>query len=250
MYKSTNQFLSSFLLVSFGFTLLLPHTSVAQRNITTQNLLWTRFDLNLKIAPSYKIQQELEERVYWFPWRQHQFLARTQVLRSLGKNWNAALGFTYLLQSVPQIQDSEIIATETELRPQFGFTYKQLANNKLVFTHRYWFEFRFFERQQSHFPFNNVRARYQFTVDYQLGQKLKIRAFDEIFLNIGQKVGFNIFDQNRIGFSIIYDFNKSNGLEIGFFNWFQERPTGIDFFSRNIVRVTYHLTLDFEKKQQ
>src|SRR5690554_890224 len=77
-------------------------TSVkAQKKVDTQQLLWTRYYLKLKLHDNYQIRQEVEERTYWFPWRQHQFVTRTFAERKLGKGWNAGLGFTYFLQSLP-----------------------------------------------------------------------------------------------------------------------------------------------------
>jgi len=69
-----------FLLILLSF---LSTSLFAQKNTTTQELLWSRYYLKLKINDLYQIRQEIEERTYWFPWRQHQFVSRTFVERKL-----------------------------------------------------------------------------------------------------------------------------------------------------------------------
>ena len=76
----------------------------AQKNVETQNLLWLRYNLKLKINTNYQIRQDLEERTFWFPWRQHQFASRTLLDRRLGNGWNTAIAFTYLEQALPKIK--------------------------------------------------------------------------------------------------------------------------------------------------
>lgn len=120
--------------------------AVAQKNVETQHLIWTRYYLKLKLNDSYEIRQELEERTYWFPWRQHQFLSRTFADRKLGKSWNAGIGFTYLLQSLPQDPEITSYSNHLELRPQLEIAYKQAISEKITLYHRYWSEFRSFER--------------------------------------------------------------------------------------------------------
>lgn len=60
---------------------LFSATIQAQKNVETQQ----RYSLKLKLNDHYQLRQEIEERAYWFPWRQHQFVSRTAAERKLGK---------------------------------------------------------------------------------------------------------------------------------------------------------------------
>lgn len=221
----------------------------AQKSVETQHLLWTRYYIKLKLNDNYQIRQEIEERTYWFPWRQHQFVTRTFAERKLGKGWNAGLGFTYFLQSLPHDPEITISENRTELRPQLEIAYKQTISEKLTLHHRYWSEFRFFEQSNGSFQFGNNRTRYKLEIRYSPIEKLTLKAFDEIHINIGKKIVQNVFDQNRYGASIQYMPIENLGFELGYFNWFQERKSGVDFYNRHIVRFTIHHTINFKKSK-
>lgn len=79
--------IKSILFAIFLFGLFSENVN-AQKNIENQHLLWTRYYLKLKLNDNYQLRQEIEERNYWFPWRQHQFVSRTFADRKLGKGWN------------------------------------------------------------------------------------------------------------------------------------------------------------------
>lgn len=231
------------------FALLIISTNVvfAQKNIETQDLIWTRYSLKLKIKDPYQIKQELEERTYWFPWRQHQFLSRTLLERKLAQGWSAALGITYSMQSLPNDPTIRITENITELRPQVEISYNQILSDKISLNHRYWSEFRFFEQSDNSFDYSNNRTRYKLELGYTPSSKITLKIYDEILLNIGGNIVHNVFNQNRYGASIQYMPVENFGVELSYFNSFQERPSGVDFYNRNIIRFTIHQTINLKK---
>ncbi|MEQ8474133.1 MAG: DUF2490 domain-containing protein [Marinoscillum sp.] len=223
--------------------------AVAQKNVETQQLLWTRYYLKLKLNDAYQLKQELEERNFWFPVRQHQFVSRTQLEKKLPEGWNAGLGFTFFLHALPQDPAITEYTTQLELRPQIELAYEQPLTQKIALNHRYWSELRFFEEPNGSFEFNNNRTRYKLELRYSPTHKMTLKAFDEIHINIGGKIIHNAFDQNRYGTSAQYMPTKHLGLELGYLNWFQQRKSGVDFYNRHIVRCTIHHTIDFKKSK-
>ncbi|AVR45476.1 hypothetical protein C7S20_09455 [Christiangramia fulva] len=221
----------------------------AQKKVETQHLLWTRYSLKVKLDDNYQIRQEIEERTYWFPWRQHQFLSRTFGERKLGKGWNGGLGFTYFLQSLPHDPEIKAFHNRTELRPQLELAYTQNVSEKISLHHRYWSDFRFFEQPNGSFKYGNNRSRYKFEIRYYPFQNLTLKAFDEILINIGGEIVQNVFDQNRYGASVQYMPIKNFGFELGYINWFQQQKSGVDFYNRHILRFTIHHTIDFKKSK-
>lgn len=222
---------------------------VAQKNVDTQHLLWTRYYLKIKLNDNYLINQELEERTYWFPWRQHQFFFRTLLERTLGKGWNAGIGFAYFEQSLPQDPTIKDYSNQSELRPQLELAYKQPISEEFILHHRYWSDFRFFEQPNGSFKYGNNRTRYKLELRYAPTEKLTLKAFDEIHINIGGQIVQNTFDQNRYGASVQYMPIENFGFELGYINWFQQRISGMDFYNRHIVRLTIHHTIDFKKSR-
>lgn len=220
---------------------------VAQKNVETQQLLWNRYYLKVKLSENFQLHQELEERTYWFPWRQHQFLSRTHFKRELGKNWNVGLGFTYFLQSLPNDPEVTDYTNRIELRPQFEIAHEQKLSEKIQLYHRYWSEFRFFEQSDNSFDYRNNRTRYKLELRYSLTPRLTLKAFDEIHINIGRKIIQNVFNQNRFGGSFQYMLKDNLSFELGYFNWYQQRSSGVDFYNRHIVRFTIRHAFDLKK---
>ncbi len=233
MYKGAFYFTVLFVLASY-----LP--AYAQKNVSHQNLLWMRYFLRVRLNETWQVRQELEERTYWFPWRQHHILARTMAERKIGEGWSVSAGFAGFLQSLPQDPKVRDYTIQAELRPIIELSYRHGLSEKFSLQHRYLTEFRFIEESDGGFEYTNNRTRYRAEIRYQASPTVALTAFDEVFLNIGSNIVGNVFDQNRYGASILYMPGPRFGFELGYFNWFQQRPTGIDFYNRNIIRFTLH----------
>ncbi len=211
----------------------------SQKNITNQQLFWGRYAFKYTWNKGWNLRQEIEERAYLNPWRQHQLLIRSHFGKKIDDNWSSAIGFTYFVQSLPHNPFVKDYTNQVELRPQFEIAYKNKSfNDKLQFQHRNWFEFRIFEQTNNQFKYGNLRYRYLFELSYEVLPKLNVKAFDEIFLNIGKSIIYNVFDHNRYGFGFNYQFNTKWSSELLYFNWFQQQANGTDFYSRDILRLT------------
>ena len=218
----------------------------AQKAIEDQNLLWLRYQVKLGINPNWQLVQELEERTYWFPSRQHQFLTRTMLKRDWGKGWIIGAGFTYISQSNPQDPSEKNFYSLYELRPQLELSYKQKLSDRFELGHRYWSEFRIREQENGKLKYANNRSRYKVEITYSPLDQLKLKAFEEVFLNIGSSITYNVFDQNRLGISAQYDLLKNFAAELGYINWFQQKSSGNEFYNRHIIRLTLHHTLNLK----
>ncbi|MBP0903269.1 DUF2490 domain-containing protein [Mariniflexile gromovii] len=237
--------------ISLGilFLILIHFRGNAQKNVDNQQLLWVRYNLKLKINNTYQIRQEFEERTYWFPWRQHQMLSKTHLERSLGNGWIAGVGLTYSEQSLPNNPNISDTYNVAEIRPQAEIYNKQILTNSLNLEHRYWAEFRFFEQPDGSFEFSNSRMRYKLELQYNPVKKATVKVFDEILINVGSSITNNVFDQNRYGGSVQYMPSEDFGFELGYINWFQQRPSGVDLYNRNIVRLTFHHNINLKKNK-
>ena len=79
--------------------------------------------------------------------------------------------------------------------------------------------------------------------------KLIVKIKDEVTLNAGRKIVKNVFDQNRVYLALNYQFNKALAMEIGYMNWYQQRSSGVDFYSRDIFRFSLFHKISLKPKQ-
>ena len=247
-------------LIVICFLMNMHHIDAQTKNKQYQGSMWFRYNTNIQLPKKYLIKAELEERFFISKAvKQQQFLFRFTLDKQLKNNWNIGGGF-----SMWCVGTNDELNTSTlqipEWRPHIEFNNRQKIKEKLSINHRIRAEWRFIKNTNKEFTetidgyTNNFRFRYQITIDYAVYKKdekaLHLIVFDEVMLNAGKSIQRNIFDQNRIGFSARYNFNKNVGLELGYINWFQQRPSGLDFFNRQILRFTLHTNFNIHKKEK
>lgn len=236
--------------LTFFALLLTALVSVnAQNNLEKQHLLWNRHMLTVELPKNLLIRQEFEERAYWFPWRQHQWFERTHLVYKLKKSpWQFGAGFTYFVQTSPQVQDADETIERSELRPQLEIATIQSLHKKLSLAHRYWSEFRFFEDADGKHPFSNVRFRYLLELRYSPIEKLTLKAFNELHINAGKDITYNVFDQNRTGAGVQYKFVPEFSVDASYMYWYQQKSDGVGRFGRHILRITFSYTIKVKGK--
>jgi hypothetical protein len=133
------------------------------------------------------------------------------------------------------------------VRPYIELNNKQVLK-RITVSHRYRLESRFFKNNNNNellrgLSFGSMRFRYQLGVEVLLNKPkddkhaIKLKAINEIMLNFGNNIKYNLFDQNRITISLHYAPIKSVAFEVGYVNWFQQRASGSVYFNRNILRI-------------
>lgn len=124
------------------------------------------------------------------------------------------------------------------------------------FSHRFMLEQRWtgkysdasLEKEDS-FVYSN-RMRYMFRTQVPLkgqtiGDKTPYAAiYDEIFIGFGKNVNTNIFDQNRLGILLGYQFNKNFKLEGGYFNQIVMLGRKINNNTNNVVQYNSGIILN------
>jgi len=228
-----------------------------QKNVTHQRLIWYGVFTTLNINEKWFVQSEVQERHFINPIAQHQFVVRSHIHRVFGNSgWESSVGMCLFLQN-PNDPNSTITLTVPELRPHIEFGYNQKLA-KVSFDQRFRAEARFFHETNSiyteledGFNFGNFRFRYKFQSTIPLikisnQRYFKIKISNEIHINAGNKITKNVFDQNRIYAGISFDVLKNLAFDMGYLNWFQQRPNG-DFYNRDIVRFTVFHKVDLHK---
>lgn len=216
------------------------------RQVTDQDLVWYRYRNLLQLDTNWSVSVEVENRRFLSPHRSHQLLpGRIALHRKLGQGWEAAVGFVYFLQCLPQEANSEIVLIRPEIRPHQEILHRSKIG-PWQFRQRLRIEERFFRNTIDHtlakgYRFN-WRFRYRFRVDYRLWEAnqrhLSLYAFDEVMLNAGREIGINFFDQNRIAGGFHYGITPSWAMDVAYIHWFQQRSSVVDFYNRHILRIT------------
>lgn len=226
-----------------------------QKNVENQQLLWYGYYNKLQINQNWVLKSEVQERHFYQPLVQHQLVFRTNLDRRILDDINVSLGFVVFLQS-PNDPESESTLMVPELRTDFGFNAKKKYKYFNV-NQRFKVEARFFHQTENNelvggYQFSNFRMRYQLGLNIPLikkqdAEKLILKIKDEVMFNFGKNIVKNVFDQNRIYIGLNYPMNKNLAFEAGYLNWFQQRPSGTDFYNRDIIRFSVFHKINLKK---
>lgn len=235
--------LVAFLLVFFH---ALAIAQPASKTITHQKMIWARYAQRLIFNDKWSVYGEIETRRFAAPDKQHQWLVPRLTLFYKTKNKiDFGLSNALFLHTLPQNEFSAE-RLRPEIRPHQEMSLHQgLGKNKI--THRYIVEERFLHKTAqgalvSGWDFR-LRFRYRIQIQIPIVSEDKripvhLRLYDEIFINSSPEVVYNVFDHNRLYAGFSFTFSDQWSSEIGYINWFQQQPSGQDFFDRHILRIT------------
>lgn len=239
-------------LLFFLFLQLPISAQEPEKSVVTQDIVWLRYHNILNINERWLLTTEIDVRRFVFPDRAHQWvLPRLHTHYKLSNQLNVGGGAALFLQALPQEQESDVVYTRPEIRPHQEVNLRHILG-KLSINQRVRVEERFFLGTDFDRPEFNFRFRYQLLASFSLmemenNQSLQLKVADEIMFNAGATIVNNVFDQNRIyaAFQLIHSKNWST--EVGYMHWHQKRPSGTDFFNRNILRITVAHTVKLKK---
>ena len=99
------------------------------------------------------------------------------------------------------------------------------------------------------------RVRYNFSFFIPLkGKEIAPKTpfaavMNEVFLNFGEKVIYNTFDQNRLFAGFGYQFTSRVNVQLGYMNVYQQEVLGNGYFSTHAVRLFLFHNLDLRNKE-
>ncbi len=241
-------YLEAVLLV-FGFV---PVMAQKQRISENQDLLWTRYHLTLRFSERWKWATEADNRVFLSTLNRAQIIAHTHLHYSFSSETEASLGMTYSLVNPPDAFDEDPL-TIPEIRPFQEFYLRQnFDNSPLKIQHRFRSEERFFRNSDGSQLIDghnfNWRFRYQIALEYPVDQKFSIKFNDELFINAGKNIVYNVFDTNRIYGALAYHPLKPLVVELGYLHSVQQQRSGSSLLIRDNIRFTIFHQIDLAKK--
>jgi hypothetical protein len=98
---------------------------------------------------------------------------------------------------------------------------------------------------------NRIRYRFMVNIPFNKKEMSKGAVFlsvqDEVFINFGKTINYNIFDQNRLYGGLGYQFVNNGNIQLGYMNQLLEKPDGIRFESNHTLVLSLTYNIDFTK---
>lgn len=101
----------------------------------------------------------------------------------------------------------------------------------------------------------NFRLRYNILSQFALNRKIPFKPgsfsfvlSNELFINAGREITYNVYDQNRFFAGFHYHVNTHDNLQFGYMNLYQQQAAGNKYRNLQVARVFYFHQLDLRKK--
>lgn len=223
------------------------HAQQTSKNVVEQELAWLAYKATYRFNDRWSVNMDVQERFFVNPAAQHQSVFRPTATRVLGTGWDLGAGMCLYLQS-PNDPHAPSYLVVPELRPHVELNGKQQLRYFRV-VQRIKAEARYFHAVEGDalgegYAFRNFRLRCRIGLDVPLVtagagrlERLGFAASDELLVNAGSRILYNVFDQNRVYLGLYSALSPGLTIELGYLNWFQQRQSGRDFYDRHILRL-------------
>lgn len=231
-------------IVLFSFTLL-----AQKKEVTHGDQQWFQYYNQSVLSKNFTLLTD-----GGFRWKNRlneksQYLVRTGLGYNLDATIRIAAGIAFL-----GFYDKNAIY-KTEIRPYQEISIKNKIKT-LKITHRFRSEQRFFSYPDNINTAFNHRLRYRIMLDLPLfslsssdtDKKVSITLGDEILLNAGKEVIFNIFSQNRFLVGTSIPVNKNLSISLLYYLSYSKSNSPNDYQQNNNVWLGIKHKLNFTKQ--
>jgi hypothetical protein len=235
---------------------MLPSAVRAQRNTAYYNQVWLGYFNQTRVSRHWGAWTDLHLRTreYFFT-AFYQSIARAGITYFVNDNTRLTAGYAYV---TTYKGDSHPFVAQPEHRP---WQQVQWLNRYPRLRLMQWFRLEEKFRRRvvngselaSGYNFN-YKIRYNFFLQAPLSRKafapntLSFVVNNEVHVNFGKQVVYNVFDQNRFFLGFAWHTSKTNNLQFGYMNLFQQLPAGNQYKMIHAARVFYFHNLDLRKK--
>ena len=230
------------------------------RNVQSNNNGWFMYFGDHKFSEHWGIHLEAQFRRNEIIAKPQQLLLRTGINYHFAPNAFATVGYCFVNTSQYGVFPAKCAFPENRFWEQLQV--KSQAG-RIEMTTRLRLEQRFSKLPVAQSPGEYVpgddvytnRARVQVRLSVPSKGKtiedksLYFSCYDEAFVNFGENVQSNIFDQNRAYAALGYKFPKWGKLEIGYMNQMVVKSDGVKVENNHTLQVGFSSTLEFRKKK-
>ncbi len=223
--------------VLFTVLFMLQIPAIAQQGVDREyihmNHLWMDFDFEQKIAEKVKLgvdipwrRQSLEEGSLKIYDRFHYFGFRLWTTINLAEDVDLSISPFAYIYSVSATNDYEELENwEEELR--FTIRVRHAPVDAAV-SHRYAAERRYFRNYEEN-QWSEFRFRYRLQFNREVFKYYSLIVNDEIFINMGNDISYNIFDMNRFFAGFRREVCPQVKITAGYRNILEQLPSGETF---------------------
>ena len=234
-----------------AFTLL----QGADKEIINQQQMWYEFTETVKVHPRWSVLINVSERHSYKPLFQTQAVARIYFLHHFKSSWSVGTGYAQFFTWSGKL-------AVPEFRPEQWVFYRQSFEKIKILTliHRYKMEERFVRNSQGEKLVPGyifiMRFRYRIGAEVVLfttgknKNPFKFSLSEEVMLNAGKSIVYNVFDQNR--FTTGFAYRPVNGLtfSLNYMHFFRQRRTGNQFDRIHTLRIGIEHEITVKQKQK
>lgn len=243
-------FLRITLFVLFIVASLSLQAQAPEKHIENREQLWFGYFNQTRLTSKFGLWADIHyRRTENFADRPFQFLVRPALTYFIKDNLRVNVGYAF----VSHFPGKGLETTRFEHRPwqQIWWNQKYTGLTTLQWLR---LEQRFNEKvvadvKQDGYNYN-FRVRYNFSFFIPLkGHEMKANTpfaavMNEIFLNFGERIVYNTFDQNRLFAGFGYQFSPHLNAQLGYMNVYQQEASGSNYFSTHTIRLFVFHSLD------
>jgi hypothetical protein len=236
-------------------------TAQTVKNIASQPVVWLAYFGTHRLSDSWSVWTEVQVRRADYGQTSQQNLVRVAGTYHLSKTANISVGYGYFLTYPYGDQPIPLEEPRPEQRPWQQLQLLQ-SSDGFDFHHRFRLEQRYLQNWS---PPEAVTRMRQLTEGYELQNRMRYRflastpisintegktdffvtGYNEIFVNFGQNVGVNIFDQNRLGLTVGYNLSSLANIQLGYMNQYIQKSNGTSFESNNALTLFLTVNTDW-----
>ncbi len=218
--------------------------------------VWTQYFLAARLSDKFSLHFDMGYRSRGVFSGHSVAFVRPGLTYHITPNLNFQVGYAHFEAFFTNSEGNDVNVPEQ--RGWQRFNYNKSYDRFLVFQ-KYRLEERFIRNANKtevlpghHF---NFRAAYQLgfivPVNHRTLEKntVYIQASDEIFINFGGDIVYNVFDQNRVFAGVGYQMTKGAAVLAGYQHIWQQKSDGVTINSIDCYRVSIIQNMDFRKNQ-
>lgn len=212
---------------------------------------------NHRITSKWGLHTELQLRRAGIITPVQQHLARVGVDYRLRDNVILTAGYCYVYTGSYGKQPAPLPFNEHRGWQQVMLTH---TVNRVRFQHRYRLENRWLERYNSTLLANEIiyvnrfRYRIQLTIPLNKPDMMPGTFFavvnDEVWVNFGKQIRFNVFDQNRAYAGFGYQLNNACNVQLGYLHQLVFKSDGVRVENNHTLQASLFYNIDFRKKDE
>ncbi|HEY3401765.1 MAG TPA: DUF2490 domain-containing protein [Ohtaekwangia sp.] len=241
--------------IFFFFTATQVQAQATEKHIEDREQLWFGYFNQTRFSNKWGMWVDVHYRMTDnFVDRPFQFLFRPAATYFIKDNLRVNVGYAYVHHFPPEGKNTS--RNEQRAWQQIWWNQKYTGLTTLQWLR---LEQRFNEKVVNDVKEDGYnytfRVRYNFSFFIPLkGKEIVPKTpfaaiMNEVFLNFGDKVVYNTFDQNRFFAGFGYQFTSHLNAQLGYMNIYQQEASGSNYFSTHTIRLFVFHSLDLRNKE-